>query len=702
VSPGLEKFVDPLPIFGSTNLPLATPVANVYSGVDYYEMTAGAYRQVIHSKMNSLPGFNRYSGTRFYGYKNTTGGTFAHLGGGVIANKGTPVRIKFTNALPATHMLPFDPTIPSPGNGGARQDRIAIHLHGGLDPWTSDGGPFHWFANPLNTGGEQFGASVINWLPNTTGTPTFDIFYPNLQSARLMWYHDHAIGITRTNAYAGLAAPYILADSLFEAGLGLPGGAPQYLVFQDKIIWDPANDPNYTAPANVGGGGVTEAQAGDLWYPYIYEPAIWKLQGRGKAPVPSAVPEMAGDTMLVNGHVFPFHMVTAGAQRFRWLNACNTRFLNLQFVMEDPANPGEPLGGYAAPTLAPVDVWIIGTEGGYLPAPVKVIDNGTPFGGVLNPLLTAPAERLDVIVDFTGLSGKNVLLYSDAQTPYPLGNPGFDYFPGNLLNPVQPTPGFGPNTRTLMLFEVGGNGSSVTFMPTQLEPAAAFLPTVADTLNGGLTLPDTTLGALYTVNGITYTFAGVRNLTLNEGFDGFGRLIQEIGTTVKFKKGKFGRTYLDAPSETVKYGTVEIWNIFNLTADTHPMHTHLFNGMVLRRQLFKMQNFQGTPVFTGPGRGPEPYEIGWKETFQCPPGEVTVLAVLVEDPMPATVYSRDTATGRPTVSVTPSGGGTFTGVLPFSTRLQTGYAITGDEFVWHCHILEHEEHDMMRPLVATY
>jgi spore coat protein A, manganese oxidase len=692
ISPGLTKFVDPLPLFGP-DIPPATPFGTPYVGVDYYEITAGDFRQSIHSGLAtyfSNKGLT-YNGTRFYGYKNTNGGSFAHLGGFIGAAKGKPVRIKFTNTLPATYMLPFDPTIPSPGNGGNRQDRIAVHLHGGLVPWPSDGGPFHWFA-PDGT----LGSSVPpgGWLHNAAGALTNDYYYPNNQSARLMWYHDHAIGITRTNAYAGLASAYIIADAPFEASLGLP--APQYLAFQDKVIWDPANDPLYNQPVNLGGGGVTGAQPGDLWYPYIYEPAIWKLQGRGKAPIPSAVPEMAGDTMLVNGHIFPFHQVTAGAQRFRWLNACNTRFLDLKFVLE-AGSTGEPLGGYLAPTPAPVDVWIVGSEGGYLPAPVLAVSNGTPI--FPNPLLIGPGERFDVIVDFTGLDGQNVLLYSDAQTPYPLGNPGFDYYPGNPLNPVQPLAGQGPNTRTIMRFAVSGAGSTVS-VPGTLAPSTEFLPTVSDLVNGGQTLQNQTLGAIYTVGGVQYTFAGVRNLTLNEAFDKFGRLIQEIGTTVKVKGGGYGLNYaFDAPTENVTYRTVEIWNVFNLTADTHPMHTHLFNVMVLRRQPFKVQNFKGTPVFIGPGRGPEPYEIGWKETFKCPPGEVTVVAVLVEAPI---VDNLGAITRNVIVTpTTPPGTTSFTSTVPFSPRLQVApFNLSVDEYVWHCHILEHEEHDMMRPLTA--
>jgi spore coat protein A len=181
-------------------------------------------------------------------------------------------------------------------------------------------------------------------------------------------------------------------------------------------------------------------------------------------------------------------------------------------------------------------------------------------------------------------------------------------------------------------------------------------------------------------------------------------------------KGTFGRAYLDAPTETVKYGSIQIWNIYNLTADTHPMHFHLFNVMVLRRRLFRTLSFNGIPVFTALGRGPYLGEEGWKETVKIWPGECTTVAVLVEDPMLPTKYAHNgtyidaagvSHTGRPQVTVNydpalmlpPA-----TGILPTSPRSAAfpGMPANPDEYVWHCHILEHEEHDMMRPLIATY
>ncbi|MCL5746309.1 MAG: hypothetical protein M1541_20650, partial [Acidobacteria bacterium] len=254
VSPRITKFVTPLRTFG-VDIPILSPDQATYPGVDYYDVGAGVFRESLHPDLDKL----NAQGTRLYGYRATNGGTFKHLGGAVVARKDTPVRVKFTSSLPASHILPFDATIPS--GKSMRHDRAAIHLHGGLVPWPSDGGPFHWISNGSNGNGSEEGEARPGggWLPDAGGNLTNDNFYPNHQSARFMWYHDHAIGLTRTNAYAGLASGYILTDAV-EQGLGIP--AADHLVIQDKVFWDPAIDPMY---ANY----VPGALPGDLWYPYI-------------------------------------------------------------------------------------------------------------------------------------------------------------------------------------------------------------------------------------------------------------------------------------------------------------------------------------------------------------------------------------------------------------------------------------------------
>jgi len=172
-------------------------------------------------------------------------------------------------------------------------------------------------------------------------------------------------------------------------------------------------------------------------------------------------------------------------------------------------------------------------------------------------------------------------------------------------------------------------------------------------------------------NGILHLPPGVpvRQVTLNETFDAYGRLIQLLGTNQPVNGG-FGRAYLDPATETVRAGSTEVWQIVNLTGDTHPMHWHLVNFQVLARQLFDATTYNGTLSYTGPAHGPDKTELGWKETARVNPGEVTT--VIMKFDLPKVPFK-----------------------VPSSSR--TG----GDEYVWHCHILEHEEHDMMRPLIVT-
>jgi spore coat protein A len=166
---------------------------------------------------------------------------------------------------------------------------------------------------------------------------------------------------------------------------------------------------------------------------------------------------------------------------------------------------------------------------------------------------------------------------------------------------------------------------------------------------------------------------GTRDLGLWETVDAYGRLAQNLGTVQAWDE------YKNLPTEVVQAGTVETWRIFNLTADTHPIHFHDFNLRVQSRQAFTMVG--GLPKLVGKPIPPDPYEEGWKETVRMNPGECTT--VLVELP--------------PTTGLAPAGV-----TIPPSPRLAAfgDPGVAGAEYVWHCHILEHEEHDMMRPLVV--
>jgi spore coat protein A len=176
----------------------------------------------------------------------------------------------------------------------------------------------------------------------------------------------------------------------------------------------------------------------------------------------------------------------------------------------------------------------------------------------------------------------------------------------------------------------------------------------------------------------------VRNLTLNEDFDQYGRLRQLLGTdTPNLVGAGFGLEYLAPATEVVNAGDTEVWKIWNLSADTHPVHFHLVNVQVLSRQPFVFSKGQFLPAAAA--RGPEPNELGWKETVQMHPGEVTTVIMKFDLPQDLP-FNVDTS---PRATATNDGMG-----LPVDPNVKY------HEYVWHCHILEHEEHDMMRPLVV--
>ena len=371
--------------------------------------------------------------------------------------------------------------------------------------------------------------------------------------------------------------------------------------------------------------------------------------------------------MLANGTVYPQATVEARRYRLRILNACNARFLNLQMYVDDGSPNGITLNNKGNPLNVPArnaasngtsNFLVLGTEGGFLPTPTLVPSN-IPFNGTTagGSLLMAPAERIDLLFDFSAHAGQKIILYTDTPAPFPMGDPRNDYFPGlnpnkNPVNRLTP-PGSGPNSRVIMRFNVvAATGAD---MPLAITPATD--------LTGG---NDPLLAPL----GVTaLPPLPVRQLTLNESFDLHGRLQQLLGTNVLQPAGGYGQPYMNTSTENVAAGSTEIWQIANLTADTHPIHFHLVNVQVISRQA--LSNYKnGVPNLAGAPLPPASFERGWKETVRMNPGDVTT--VIMQFNLPSVPFT-----------------------VPPSPR--TG----GNEYVWHCHILEHEEHDMMRPLIVA-
>jgi spore coat protein A, manganese oxidase len=444
----IRKFVTSLPGLGPSAkneigqyIPVAGKNTINFAGqlTDTYNLAVAPYSERMHP---DLPGK-----TDFLGYFDLSTYDQKYLGGAIVSTKGRPVLLNVANRTPNRAIIPVDPTMMAAPNGSTVGDlplnRIATHLHGGLSPWFSDGTPYQWY-----TPSGLCGPSFMN-VPGTTPPPgTATYYYPNQQSARLAWYHDHAIGITRTNAYLGIAAPYIIIDD-FETGLVSAGLLPDLigipLVIQDKGF----------VPTNIGKQDPTWkwGNPGDLWYPHIYEPnveasGVENEKGRwdwgptvdspaqGTMPLPAVceIPEAFFDTILINGGLYPKLSVPPKRVRFRMLNGSQARFFHLNLYPESTFNPGEANLSSPGPVM-----YQFGTEGGFLPA-VVVHNNKTALtpdaeycenpDGPFN-LMLAPAERADLVIDFNGVAaGTSFILYNDAVTPFPCGDSRNDYYSG--------------------------------------------------------------------------------------------------------------------------------------------------------------------------------------------------------------------------------------------------------------------------------
>jgi spore coat protein A len=511
-TPGtLERFIDPLPI------PQRLIPNGTREGKPQYRVRMLECRQRLHSQLPP---------TKVWGFEGQYPGPIFET------QRGRPIDVRWENQLPLEHIFAVDPHIhgampPSPAV------RTVPHLHGARTESDSDGLPEKWF---------------------TPGNSAL-YHYPNSQQAATLWYHDHALGITRLNVYAGLSGFYFLRDER-ERSMNLPSGDYEIpLILHDRTLDD----------------------QGQL----VYAPT---MEDGKKLPPGVWGPEFFGDLPVVNGAIYPHLEVEPRRYRLRVLNGANSRFFQLFFnLAKSPTD---------VPSL--VAFHQIGTDGGFLSSPVP-----------LNKLLMGPAERADLIVDFTGLQGKTVTLSNNAPAPFP----GWDTI--NLLHAPL---------RELMQFRVT--------LPLRSGAKAFSMP------------PEIQLPRLDAAKS-----AATRDFLLTERMDAQGR---SLGVRIDHKG------YDDPVTEMPKLGSMEIWRFINTTDDAHPMHLHLVQFQILHRQGFNPGSvLSGTVEPVGPPRPPHANEAGWKDTAVVNPGELIAVAV------------------------------------PFE-----GY--TG-RYVFHCHMLEHEDNDMMRP-----
>jgi spore coat protein A, manganese oxidase len=526
----LTKYLEPVP------LPAAGIVVATPSGTNRYDFAQTQIARRLHPQLPPTP---------IWAYDDGSGlaGQAGSFGMAVVAQSGTPLELRFMHDLPAEYpsWLPVDTRLTPQG----REVRLMTHLHGGFVAGASDG-------NPAVT-------------PNGFGPgETQTVFYSNQRGqmpASLLWFHDHGLGATRLNVFAGLAAAYIVRDELDNGAepnsIGLPGGAYEIpLVVQDRSF-----NPD-----------------GTLSYPSSdIESVAW-------------IGEYFGDVMLVNGKVWPYLDVEPRMYRFRILNGCNARILNLD------------IGG--------LTLWQIGAEGGMWDIPVAV-----------DELVLAPAERADVLVDFSKLAGSTIVMKNH--------------------RPKKPVSTPAPSLEQVLQIRVG---------TTVSRPGPRTIPASLPGRKAELADPVRT-----------------RYVTLNE-ID-----VDEPTWFLNLNGVHFDD---DPVTETPKVGTVEDWVYVNLTADTHPMHTHLVTFQVVGRTPFDAAAYEEanegahgvpggidpTPFATGPMLPPDASERGFKDTVKAHPGFFTTIRAKFD--------------------------------LPDGVTAPQSY-------VHHCHIVEHEDNDMMRPFEVT-
>jgi spore coat protein A, manganese oxidase len=602
-------------------MPLVVPPAMPKTGaliqrgsgpVDYYEIAVRQFEQQI------LPAGMPATTVWSYGSIHHPG-TFNYPAFTIEGRFNRPVRVRWINELKDAnggylpHLLPIDPTLHwanPPGGVAGRDSRpefgstpgaytgpvpIVTHLHGGHSAQESDGYAEAWYLPAANDIPEEF-ATVGTWhdafraeffekwgVPWEPGTATFQ--YENDQRATTMWYHDHTLGMTRANVYAGPAGFYLLRKGPGDLPSGgvLPGPAP-------GVGADPFGR-FFEIPIAI------QDRSFDLGGPLFY-PGTREFFDKFPGPyVPDSDvppiwnPEFFGNTMVVNGRTWPYLEIEPRRYRFRFLNGCNSRFLILKLA-------ADPLA--ARPVTPALPFWQIGADGGFLPAPQE-----------LERLLMAPAERADVIVDFTGLSeGTEIFLINEGpDEPFGGGEPETDF----------PAADPGTTGQVMKLVVVPR-----TSKDHSLDPAHLNLP------------------AFHPLGPASHT----RRVSLSEAastFPGFDGPIAALLGTLDGSGEPVPLGWADPITENPALGSIETWEIHNFTEDAHPIHIHEVQFQVVDRQPFEGE---------GHARGPESWETGFKDTVIAYPEEITRVKALFDLP---------------------------------------------GLYVWHCHIVEHEDNEMMRP-----
>ncbi len=565
------------------------------------------------------------------------------------------------------------------------------HLHGAEVPAAFDGGPTAWFTADGKQG-EGF-ATLDNPGP---GKAIYQ--YNNTQEPGTLWFHDHALGATRTGVYSGLEAFYLLRDAAKEPS-HLPSGPYEIeMALQDRQF---DTNSQLFFPDGSGADVATSNLNGPPTNPNIHP--FWN-------------PEFIGDVAVVNGTPWPVLKVEPRRYRLRLLDGSNARVYRLAF------------GG--------VPVYQIGADDNYLDAPVPI-----------KQVFIAPAERADIIVDFTKFAGKKITVTNDAPVPfpdglYPVPHPDPDH-PGVMLPADQ------PQMASIMQFQVS---NAVAAKDTSCNPAEGQCnrptPVLRLTDGKGNIAPGVKIDK-------------VRQLILKE-HGGAGGPIEVLLNNTHFDGKILNQPAPNIPaggvSEQPRVGSTELWEIINLTADAHPIHTHLVQYEILNRETYDADGTMGSnipggyvgldtgdPSSTVPGAWPKAYagdlnsplcfnidptgaiddpfnpcpgfgpplkydndgrtiKLANRQTVPVVGGNPDIAPFLLHDaqaPAPEESGLKDTAKANPgqvmriimrwaPTSAPLSQSKAGVNLYPFDPTQGTGY-------LWHCHILDHEDNDMMRP-----
>jgi FtsP/CotA-like multicopper oxidase with cupredoxin domain len=649
----------------------------------------------------------------------------SYIGPVIVATRGRPTEIKFVNDLgtAAATRIPAvrfatDQTIhwADPLNGGANECAhmvmppatasacaqnylgpipTVVHLHGGAVPPQLDGGPDAWTTSDGGAHGPAFysrdGATAGNHMIYR---------YPNTQESAPLWFHDHALGLTRVNVYAGLAGIYLIEDPPNDPR-DLPPLVP--LMIQDRLF--DTNGQLFFQADDAGG---------TLWAPNPDHP-YWG-------------PELIGDVIVVNGKAWPYLEVERRRITLLLVNGSNARTYELSL----PGNVDIGASGGSS-SLPPAPMWVIGTGGGYLDEPRPV-----------SKLVLMPGERYRVVVDFSRApAGAHFVLRNGAKAPFPggsasLGASTADVMEFRVVGGKVADASFDPSVPGARLRGGAGQGPALVRL---VDPASGKLaPGVRPQRTRQLTLNEVEMGAQATVDPVTgvwtqYPGGPLEVLLNNTHWSGE----RAVGVTAA---GAYGRAPIPGfvagvdgkafASERPAEGETEVWEIVNLTEDAHPIHLHLTQFQVMNRQRFDKRAYGAAYAAAFPGGGIDPmtlapyppgtyipgfgppldYATGNARALGgnpdiaalAPNGKPAFLVGAPEPPLPHEAGWKDTVVTYP---------GTVTRLAvrwaPTDVALDAPPALRafpfdpgsgGFGYVWHCHILDHEDNEMMRPTLV--